>query len=237
MGGLDGSWRVSDIAPLTVGQQIDLATRWFRYLDDPPSEASDSQSRRQAADFVAELQSNGAIAQLGGTPLLLTGLIALKLARLQLPRNRFLAYAELAKLLLETHPVSRDRVALAGSPRHELDNFTRETALAALAYAIQAGEEASSLDAIENDRAAHVVCQSLVQQVGWSVQEARQSARSLITLGEEEIGIIVRKSPREIGFFHGIFQEYLAAQHLARLAFEEQVEFVKEGLNKGLAEG
>ena len=227
MGGLDGSWRVSDIAPLTVGQQIDLATAWFRYLDGSPSEASGSQSRRQAADFVAELQGNGAIAQLGGTPLLLTGLIALRLAHLRLPRNRFLAYAELTKLLLETHPVSRDRAALAGSPRHELDNFTRETALAALAYAIQAGEESSSQDAIESDRAAHVVSQSLTQQVGLSAQEARQTARSLVTLGEEEIGILVRKSPREIGFFHRIFQGYLAAHHLARLSFDEQVEFVK----------
>src|SRR5262249_9726222 len=36
--GLDGSWRVSDIAPLTVGQQIDLATVWFRCLDREPGE-------------------------------------------------------------------------------------------------------------------------------------------------------------------------------------------------------
>jgi hypothetical protein len=227
MGGLDGSWRVSDIAPLTVEQQIDLAAAWFKHLDAAPGDASDSQSRRRAADFVADLQSNGAIAQLGGTPLLLTGLIALRLARLQLPRNRFLAYAELTKLLLETHPVSRDRAALMGSPRLELDNFTRETALAALAYGIQAGEEASSQDAIETDRAAYVVSQSLIQTVGSTAHEARQTARSLVTLGEEEIGILVRKSPREIGFFHRIFQEYLAAQHLASRSFDEQIEFVK----------
>ena len=101
-----------------------------------------------------------------------------------------------------------------------MDNFTRETALAALAYAIQAGEESSSQDAIETNRAAHVVSQSLIQNVGASAHEARQTARALVTLGEEEIGILVRKSPREIGFFHRIFQEYLAAQHLSRLSFD-----------------
>ena len=37
----------------------------------------------------------------------------------------------------------------------------------------------------------------------------------------------VRKSPREVGFFHRIFQEYLAAQHLASFLFNEQIEFVK----------
>jgi energy-coupling factor transporter ATP-binding protein EcfA2 len=108
MGGLAGSWRVSEIAPLTVEQQIDLASAWFAHLGTAPTgERHDARARQQATDFVAELQSNGAIAQLGATPLLLTGLIALRLARLQLPRNRFLAYAELAKLLLETHPTSR----------------------------------------------------------------------------------------------------------------------------------
>jgi hypothetical protein len=48
------------------------------------------------------------MAQLAATPLLLTGLIALKQAQLQLPRNRFLAYDELTKLLLELHPSSRE---------------------------------------------------------------------------------------------------------------------------------
>jgi hypothetical protein len=43
-----------------------------------------------------------------------------------------------------------------------------------------------------------------LELVGLSAQEARQTARSLVTLGEEEIGILARKSPREIGFFHGI---------------------------------
>jgi energy-coupling factor transporter ATP-binding protein EcfA2 len=228
MGGLAGSWRVSEIAPLTVEQQIDLASAWFAHLGTAPTgERHDARARQQATDFVAELQSNGAIAQLGATPLLLAGLIALRLARLQLPRNRFLAYAELAKLLLETHPTSRDRAALAGAPRHTLDNFTREAALAALAYGIHTGQEQASPDSIEIDRAADVISQCLVQRVGMTSSDARQNARALVTLGEEDIGILVQKSPREVGFFHRIFQEFLAAQHLGGLPFDEQVEIVR----------
>ena len=228
MGGLAGSWRVSEIAPLTVEQQIDLASAWFAHLGTAPTgERHDAIARQQATDFVAELQSNGAIAQLGATPLLLTGLIALRLARLQLPRNRFLAYEELAKLLLETHPTSRDRAALAGAPRHTLDNFTREAALAALAYGIHTGQQEASPDSIEIDRAADVISQCLVQRVGMTSSDARQNARALVTLGEEEIGILVQKSPREVGFFHRIFQEFLAAQHLGGLPFDEQVEIVR----------
>ena len=131
MNSLAGSWRVSDIAPLTTDQQCDLATVWFSHLGPKGDgdERSTSKSRQQAKEFVTELQRNGPIAQLGATPLLLTGLIALKLAHLQLPRNRFQAYEALTKLLLETHPTAREKAALAGSPRHSLDAVTRETIL------------------------------------------------------------------------------------------------------------
>jgi len=159
--------------------------------------------------------------------LLLTGLIALRLARMQLPRNRFLAYAELAELLFETHPTSRDRAALAGAPRHAIDNFTRETALAALAYGIHTGQQGASPGSIEVDRAADVISQCLVQRVGMSSSDAHQNARALVTLGEEDIGILVQKAPREVGFFHKIFQEFLAGQYLTGLPFDEQVEIIR----------
>ncbi len=227
MGGLAGSWRVSEIAPLTAEQQIDLASAWFAHLGTVPTgERHDDRGRRQATDFVAELRGNGAIAQLGATPLLLTGLIALRLARLQLPRNRFLAYAELAKLLLETHPTSRDRAALAGVPRHAIDSFTREAALAALAYGIHTGQQGASPNSIEIDRAADLISQCLVQRVGMAPSEAHQNARALVTLGDEEIGILVQKAPREVGFFHRIFQEFLAAQYLVGLPFDQQIEII-----------
>jgi hypothetical protein len=178
MASLAGSWRVSEIAPLTAPQQIDLARSWFAHLGTASAgKRHDARARQQAIDFVAELQTNSAIAQLGATPLLLTGLIALRLSRLQLPRNRFLAYAELTKLLFETHPISRDRAALAGAPRHPIDNFTREAALAALAYGIHTGQLGALPDAIEVDRAAEIIKQCLVQRVGTPSNEARAGAR------------------------------------------------------------
>ena len=166
------------------------------------------------------------MAQLAATPLLLTGLIALKQAQLQLPRNRFLAYDELTKLLIELHPTARDKDALAGTPRHALDPPTREMTLAALAYAIHSGQEGASPDAIEIDRAISVISQCLVQRIGMSASDANQTARTILTLGEEDIGILVKKSSREVGFFHRVFQEFLSSLHLASLEFNQLVEFV-----------
>jgi NACHT domain len=227
--GLDISWRISEIAPFTTDQQVDLARTWFGHLNPPEEDGAQSASRsdRQANAFIAELQRNGPMAQLAATPLLLTGLIALKIAQLQLPRNRFRAYAALTKLLLDLHPTARDKAALAGSPRYALDLPTREIALAALAYAIHSGHEGASPDSIETDQAIDVVSQCLIQRVGMSAMEANNSARAILTLGEEDIGILVKKSPREVGFFHRVFQEFLSSQHLAAMEFDRQVELVR----------
>jgi len=156
----------------------------------------------------------------------LTGLIALKQARLQLPRNRFVAYEELIKLLLELHPTARGKAALAGAPRHTLDAPTREMALAALAYAIHSGQEGASPDAIEIDRAIAVISECLVQRIGVSIADANQTARTILTLGEEDVGILVKKSAREVGFFHRVFQESLTSVHLASMGFNDQATLV-----------
>jgi hypothetical protein len=226
--GLDGSWRVSEIAPFLTDQQTALAKTWFAHLNPAHESGEESTSRasRQATAFVEELQRNGPMAQLAATPLLLTGLIALKQAQLQLPRNRFLAYDELTKLLLELHPTARDKAALAGAPRHALDPTTREMTLAALAYAIHSGQEGATPDAIEVEHAVGVISQCLIQRIGMPVSDANQTARVILTLGEEDIGILVKKSSREVGFFHRVFQEFLSSLHLASLEFNQQVEFV-----------
>ena len=226
--GLDGSWRISEIAPFTTDQQLALARIWFAHLN-PTGEGEDriaSRGLTQATAFIAELQRSGPIAQLAATPLLLTGLIALKNAQLALPRNRFLAYEALTKLLLDLHPTARDKAALAGGPRHSLDLPTRETALAALAYTIHNGQEGASADSIEIHRAITVVTQCLMQHVGMETADAVQAARAILTLGEEDIGILVKKSPREVGFFHRVFQEFLSSKHLVSMEFDQQVDLV-----------
>ena len=164
--------------------------------------------------------------QLAAIPLLLTGLIALKNAQFALPRNRFLAYEALTKLLVELHPTARECAALAGVPRHSLDIPTRERALAALAYALHGGEDGATTDALKTERALAVVSQCMVQQIGMTAAAAIQAARTILAIGEEDIGILVKKSPQEVGFFHRIFQEFLASKHLLSMTFDQQADIV-----------
>jgi hypothetical protein len=226
--GLDGSWRVSRIAAFTPDQQVALARTWFAHLNSSGEDRQrvETRSFTQATAFVAELRRNGPMARLARIPLLLTGLIALKSAQLALPRNRFVAYEELTKLLLDLHPTARDKAAFAGGSRLPLDSATREMALAGLAYAIHSGHEDASSDAIEIERAVSVVGTCLEHRVGLAAANATQVARAIVTVGEEDIGVLVKKSPREVGFFHRTFQEFLSSKHLASLEFDSQLDVV-----------
>lgn len=53
-------------------------------------------------------------------------------------------------------------------------------------------------------------------------------ARSLLTLGEQALGLLVERGPHELGFLHRSFQEYLAAEHIARKPFADQSDFVNQ---------
>lgn len=235
MTGIDSSWSISGLAPFSKSQQVDLASAWFVHLersatvenDDTKALTSEERGRHRAKAFVAELGRSGDIAQLGSVPLLLTGLIALNIAQVRLPHNRFQAYAQLTNLFLQVHPDERQKAALALEPQFELDSTSRQHSFAALAYAIRSGVEGATPDAISMPAAVSVVANCLIGRIGLDRDDARRQAQSLLTIGEEVIGVLVRKSPREIGFFHRVFLDFLAANHLGSLGYDEQREIVQ----------
>jgi hypothetical protein len=65
-----------------------------------------------------------------------------------------------------------------------------------------------------------------MQRVGMAISDAIQAARDILSLGEEDIGILVKKSPREVGFFHRVFQEFLSSKHLVSMDFHQQIDLV-----------
>ena len=121
------------------------------------------------------------------TPLLLISLTALWVAQVRLPRG-------LIPVVCGTRENAGMFIPLpvtGGSCWCALDMLvdvpTREIALAALAFAIHSGNQGASSDTMSIDHGIDVVSQCLVERIGTSTTEARQSARSILTLGEEEI--------------------------------------------------
>jgi hypothetical protein len=226
---LDGSWKRFELAPLSNRQQVDFATAWFEHLLPAPADPTTgaARARQRAEGLVAEIQRTPQIVPLAEVPLMLGGLLALSMSGASLPRSRFRAYQELCGRLLESHPLARGRAALVSEDRDGLDPSTRERVLAGLAYEVQSNPTPdSSLDAIRIS-AAQAFCRDfLIDALALPIPDATQRAQQLINVSEEAIGVLVRKSPEEIGFLHRAFQEFLAAKHITSFTLSDQIELM-----------
>ncbi len=230
LAGLDSSWRHYELAPLTVPQQVDFTSAWFEHLLPTPtnSPVDRIRARRRAEMLIAEIHRTPQIAPLAEVPLMLGGLLALSMSGANMPRNRFRAYQELCARLLESHPRTRGQAALSVDQPEDLDPSTRERVLAGLAFEVQAHPSSDTgLDAIRIP-AAQAFCRDfLVTELDLPNREANQLAQKLINASEEALGVLVRKSPEEIGFLHRAFQEFLAAKHIAGFQLDAQCELMR----------
>ena len=235
LGGLGGHWHTASLAPLTENQQKELATIWFGAIPSATKSASQPGNQTthnqficwQVENFFKDLRDGGQLHELAGTPLLLTGLISLRLRQVNLPRNRFQAYGELTKLLLETHPQERSSAAADGTSRfHILDApETRQRALARLAYEIRF-QGADSGFPVKDAKRIIVEFLRDEDEVGLPSDKAHLGASELLAVNAETSGILIEKAPQEVGFIHAVFEEHLTATYIAGQTMSAQQEFI-----------
>ena len=227
LGGLSGKWRRARLAGLTRDQQGEYAYRWFLHQGRASSASSGPAASQEAEKFadneakelIEDIQRDWRLARLAEVPLLLSGLIALSVQRVRLPRSRFKAYEELTRLLLQDQPQRREKAAHARVSSSRLSQETRERALARLAYAIH---QAPGSDVIDKASARDALRDFIVNLLHKPASEALELADQILAVGAETVGILVEKSPQEVGFPHRAFQEFLAARHLSNIPFAEQ---------------
>lgn len=234
MGALQG-WAVGELELLSHEQQRQLAERWlFHSLQSVPASKGEptpaetgalrATSRRECDAFFAELRRDPSLAELASNPLLLTGLIALRLSSVRLPRSRFKAYAALLDMLLQSHPKRRERATLARVGRGLLTDEGRSRALARLAFAMH---EAPDPVAIGRDTAVAAVAAFLAEDLDIPFTDARPQAAEVVQVSEGSLGVLVRRSAQELTFAHRLFQEVLAARFVLGMPFAEQRQFVR----------
>jgi len=227
LGGLSGRWRRAKLAGLTADQQRKFSSIWFLHRERAlkgVATAAEEVDFQKTADteanvFIEELQRENRLARLGEIPLLLSGLIALSSQSVRLPRSRFKAYEELTRLLLQEQPQRREKAAHARTPASNIGQKNRDRALARLAFAIH---QAPGSDSIDRTSAEEILCDFFTKELKKLPGEALQLAEELLAVSADTIGILVEKSPQEIGFPHRAFQEFLAARHLNNLSFDDQ---------------
>jgi hypothetical protein len=226
LGSLGPGWRAAKLAPFTPRQQRALAERWFLHLEEQRSGDSETAARlaaARAASFMTAVQREPAIAELAGTPLLLSGLIALSVYGVELPANRFRAYAQMSELLLREQPRRRANAAMARQRGSALSDESRERALSELAYRMATSGSPYICD---RDEAERILAAHLESSLGLARTDTRQRAAGLLEETEVAYGILAEKSHRDIGFIHRIFQDFFAAKFLARQSLEFQRDFV-----------
>ncbi|MYB59921.1 MAG: NACHT domain-containing protein [Gemmatimonadetes bacterium] len=233
IGGLSSRWRKGFLAGLTREQQCTLAERWFLHRsntltmsDDENSsfELKQSRVKVEAVSFIRDLHHDVRLARLAEVPLLLNGLVALAVQTVSLPRSRFKAYEVLTRLLMEEQPKRREKAAHAPRATTKLNMETRERALARLAWETH---NSPGSDALNKSDARETLMDFCASYLCKPQNDAFEIAEELLSIGSETIGILVDKSPEDIGFLHRSFQEYLTAKYLSNLPIEEQKRILK----------
>lgn len=228
-------WQITEIADFSKPQQEELVHTWFKhwvrnvvYSGTVGESEVASRIVGMCEEFLAELAASTDLTGLARVPLLLVLLIYSWLQKSKLPRNRFKAYDQLIDHLVAEHP--RRRREDAGQPADILPGLTTDevkSVLAYLAYIIQCEHPGGVL---KDDIAKNIVKDYLQNNVfgfGWEAPETKKYSEMLIEAGKASLGLIVRKSPREVGFYHRSFLEYLAACHISRLPLQDQLDLVK----------
>ncbi|MBP6912441.1 MAG: NACHT domain-containing protein [Candidatus Pacebacteria bacterium] len=229
-------WKVGYIEGFDANQQKELSNIWFKARvkeihsgeKQVSAEVISKESALETQNFLEELQNSPALKELGRIPLLLSLLILLKLQKIKLPQNRFKAYDELINHLIGVHPEKRKVTSGANVKELTFSNDELKKIFSHLAFTIQSVNGSGTID--QEEAKKNIIRFLIDDSYGLSSSEvdAKKIASVIVEVGEDNLGLLVKKSPQEIGFFHRAFQEYLSAFHISRLPLKEQKKIILE---------
>lgn len=213
---LDGSWTYSLIAPLTTGQQRQLASHFFHAVVDTEDTPSSAGAIERSLDsFLSQIHEASDLRAISGTPLFLVLLLGLHLSNVtKLPTGRFDVYDRAVQLLVADHPAQRRTAAAVTASRQRLSDQDLRRLLGRVAFVSQQRGDLSVLP-------ERVVRQDFIEalrdpnDLAMDAASAAAAADLLLTVAEGELGLLVRRAPDELGFLHRMLQEELAAEHIS----------------------
>ncbi|MET0038005.1 MAG: hypothetical protein ABW097_19085 [Candidatus Thiodiazotropha lotti] len=215
-------WRRANLLPLNADQQLTFSSYWFRHFHRTEAIldaiALEQAVTRDSEGFAEELSEDPTLSELGGVPLLLSVLIYLRLIGRVLPRSRLDVLEELIKALLEDQPHRRAQASMQRIDQSIVRSRRIRHGIEYLAYCIH--QEPNSID-VPYVHAMELLVDYFHTNCALTASESDDWAERVLELGQREFGILVSPQESHIGVLHRIFQEYLAAKHLARLPFNQ----------------
>jgi len=220
--GMQGDgWQVGELCELSVAQQKELATIWFAQKISASNSGQEKEEINQLASFessgfMEQLSRSPDLSELAKLPMLICLLIFLRFQNAHLPQSRFKAYGQIVDHLILVHPKKRQTAASIISSEGELSDEDMKGLLAYLALEIH---EKHSEGLVDKKIAEEILRERIEQDFGFDRPKAIALGRYAIQTSENAVGLIVAKSPMELGFLHRTFQEYLAAWGLSTMPY------------------
>ena len=227
-------WEIAPLSEFSSVQQEQLIRLWFSRLSKniPASISQTEEELQRSLDkeidvFKSDLQNSGDLRELAKVPLLLSLLIAHRVHHVQLPQSRFKAYESLIDYLIGTHPRRRRlAAAIRGAPT-ELSDGDMKTVLAFMAFCVHKEFVEGIVDYNTARKFVSDFLMDVEHGLGLPASDSRKLSQQILDIGESNLGLLVKKSQSELGFFHRVFQDYLAAFHIAALSLHEQLSMVE----------
>ena len=212
---LDSSWMYTRIAPLSREQQRQLVCHYFyASVDGEGQTASLEVIDRTVSDFLLQVHAVTDLRAIAGTPLFLILLVALRLTNtVSVPMGRFGVYSQAVHLLIADHPAIRRQAAAVTVSPSKLSNRALRGLLGRVAYASHVRGDVAGISE-SNLRNDFYDALRDPGYFGIDIANARSYADRLIDIAEGELGLLVRRSPTELGFLHRGLQEQLTAEYM-----------------------
>jgi hypothetical protein len=211
-------WSQAEITPLTDDQRRIIAAGILPPATQPEVVPARPTWSAGVEQFLDQLATTPELAELSRSPLFLT-LLAATWQGEPLPRQRFKIYARLVDLLIEKHPQMRQRASHAdGGPLTATDVTTL---FAAVAYRLRVKDPSGTVTKPEMRR---LIVESMTDDevLGYEQPAARKIADAVLSMAEDEFGLIVSHGAGAVGFLHRVVLDHMAGQYLATLLADDQ---------------
>lgn len=213
--GFDGEpWRDNGFSVIRLKEFGDshieaMVTNWSAILAKSFYEDRDEDRDELRTKLQCAMQNNARVRQIATNPLILTIMIFLCLSRgYALPRRRVDLYAKVAEVFLDSWEASK-RLENGRSETATIDLDSRELGwlIADLALEMQKGQKTTVPRWWLTDRFE----QALVNRIGLSLIQAKQTAERLLRYVSERTGLLEPRALDVFAFSHRTLQEYFAA--------------------------
>ena len=230
---LPDAWNTGAIAAMNDDQVRALASRWFSVAElSDLAGSTDTVTEKQAEDraslFLSAVKEHVRTDELSRNPLLCQAMIEIYRFSHRLPEARVNIYDKIIELLLSQHPAARAHAAYAETPAKLLG--IQEHDLREILIRLAVDLQHNVTGELRNITHCRGVCAEFLRDgtygLGRKHAEAERLARDTIGHLISQYGLLVERSPGEIGFVHLSIQEYLTAESISRKEESVQLEWL-----------